>query len=150
MISTQAFLRVFRVFAVSVSFFVSLQFSSSEAVQGTQKPPILSAEQDHARIIEALHITALRRGADGDPRSENAANMDEMKANVFGAAPDPLRLKNGKEVVSEKVWWNQRRPEIVQDFESQIYGRVPSNAPKVRWEVFSTTPIVTSLCLPRN
>ena len=139
MIPTQAFLRVF---AVSVSLLVSLQFSSIEAVQETKtpanKPPILSAEQDHARIMEALHITTLRRGADGDPKSPNAANMEEAKANIFRPPPDPLVLKNGKKVSSAEVWWKQRRPEIIDDFETEIYGRVPANAPKVRWEVVGT------------
>jgi len=42
-------------------------------------------------------------------------------------------------VTSEKVWWNQRRPEIVEDFDREIYGRKPKNIPKVKWEVVSTT-----------
>ena len=43
-----------------------------------------------------------------------------------------------------------RRPEIVEDFDREVYGRVPANAPKVNWEVVSTTeekvgdtPVVT-------
>jgi hypothetical protein len=33
------------------------------------------------------------------------------------------------------VWWKQRRPEIVEDFEREIIGRVPKNVPKVTWTV---------------
>lgn len=29
-------------------------------------------------------------------------------------------------------------PEIVEDFDREIYGRVPKNTPKVNWEVTST------------
>ena len=36
------------------------------------------------------------------------------------------------------MWWNQRRPEIVEDFEREVLGRVPKNVPKVTWEVTKT------------
>ncbi len=90
-------------------------------------------------MMDLLHITSLRRGADGDPKSPNAANYDESKANADLKLPDPLRLKNGKKVTTAKMWWKKRRPEIVEDFDREIYGRVPRNTPKVNWEVVSTT-----------
>ena len=110
----------------------------------------LTAEQDHQRIMDLLHITSLRRGADGDPKSPNAANTDETKAGSDIKLPDPLVLKNGKRVTTAQTWWDQRRPEIVEDFDREIYGRAPEKTPKVRWEVVSTTketngdiPIIT-------
>lgn len=36
------------------------------------------------------------------------------------------------------MWWAQRRPEIVEDFDREIYGRAPENTPKVNWEVVSS------------
>ena len=33
------------------------------------------------------------------------------------------------------MWWQQRRPEIVEDFEREVIGRVPKNVPKVTWEI---------------
>ena len=103
-------------------------------------PPVhMTAEQDHQRLLDLLHITSLRRGADGDPKSPNAANYDESKAAPSSALPDPLKLKNGKKVKSAKVWWQKRRAEIVEDFDREIYGRVPNITPKVNWEVASTT-----------
>jgi hypothetical protein len=110
----------------------------------------MTAEQDHQRILDLLQITSLRRGADGDPNSPNAANYDESKANPYPRLPDPLLLNNGKKVKNAKMWWQQRRPEIVEDFDREIYGRVPPNTPKVNWEVTSTAnekngdvPIIT-------
>jgi hypothetical protein len=38
------------------------------------------------------------------------------------------------------MWWDQRRPEIVEDFDREIYGRTPKNLPKVRWELIDTRP----------
>jgi hypothetical protein len=48
-------------------------------------------------------------------------------------------LKNGEKVTTPAMWWNKRRPEIVEDFDREIYGRVPRVAPKVTWEVASVT-----------
>ncbi len=101
-------------------------------------PVHLTAEQDHQRLMNLLHITSLRRGADGDPKSPYAANYDEAKATLSSKLPDPLKLNNGKEVKTAKVWWQKRRPEIVEDFDREIYGRVPKETPKVVWEVTST------------
>jgi hypothetical protein len=104
-------------------------------------PPVqLTAQQDHQRIMDLLHITSLRRGADGNNRqSPNAANYDESKANPYPDLPDPLTMKDGQKVTTAEMWWRQRRPEIVEDFDGEIYGRVPKDTPKVNWEVLSTT-----------
>ena len=103
-------------------------------------PPVqLTAEQDHQRMMDELHITSIRHGADSDPKSPYAANYDESKANPYPDLPDPLTLNNGKKVTTAKIWWTRRRPEIVEYFDREIYGRMPANTPKVRWEVLSTT-----------
>jgi len=102
-------------------------------------PAHLTSAEDHQRLLDLLHITALRRGPDGDPKSPNAANFDESKVAPYPSLPDPLVPKNGKKVASPQVWWSQRRPQIVEDFDSEIYGRVPKDVPAVHWEVTSTT-----------
>ena len=97
------------------------------------------SEQDHKKMLELLKIDSLRPGANGlDPSAPNYANYDESKANPFPHLPDPLLLKNGKKVTTEEMWWKLRRPEIVEDFDREIYGRIPMNTPKVNWEVIST------------
>jgi hypothetical protein len=99
----------------------------------------LTAEQDHRRMMDLLHIDSIRRGADGNnPQSPFAANYDESKANPYPDLPDPLVLKDGKKVTTAKDWWKDRRPEIVEDFDREIYGRVPANTPRVDWELVST------------
>jgi hypothetical protein len=99
-----------------------------------------ATQQDHQRMMQLLKITSLRPGADGrNPEAPNAANYDEAKANPYPILPDALVLKNGKRVTTAKVWWTQRRPEIVEDFDREIYGRMPKVTPHVKWEVTSTT-----------
>ncbi len=129
--------------------------SARQAASAIPLPVHLTAEQDHQRIMDLLHITSLRRGADGDPNSPNAANYDESKVIPPQNLPDPLKLvKNGTKVTTAKMWWEQRRPEIVEDFDREIYGRAPANLPKVNWEVTSTAaekngdvPVITKKLL---
>jgi hypothetical protein len=99
-------------------------------------PLELTAQQDHRRMMEALKIESLRRGADGrNPQAPNAANYDEAKANPYPDLPDPLELKSGEKVTSPEAWWTRRRPEIVEDFDREVYGRVPKDVPSVTWEM---------------
>ena len=64
-------------------------------------------------------------------------NYDEAKANPY-RLPDPLVLKNGKPVTDAGTWWTLRRPEILEDFQREMYGRIPSGIPPVAWEVTAT------------
>ena len=104
-------------------------------------PPVqLTAQEDHQRIMGLLHIASLRQGADGRNRqAPNAANYDESKANPYPDLPDPLVLKDGRRVTTAETWWERRRPEIVEEFDREIYGRAPKVTPKVVWEVTATT-----------
>jgi hypothetical protein len=122
---------------IGLPFGRPINFAIQTAI-GPPPPLQLTAEQDHQRTLDLLHITALRRGPDGDPKSPHAANLDESKATTYTSLPDPLVLKNGKKVKNAKIWWKQRRLEIVEDFDREIYGRVPPNTPRVNWEVTST------------
>jgi hypothetical protein len=122
--------------------FISLMIVSYAASQNTDLPqPVqLSSEQDLARIRELLGVKAQRPGKDGmNPSNKNYANYDESKANPYPNYPDALALKNGQKVTTAEQWRNQRRPEIVEDFAKEVYGRVPGNVPKVTWEVTNTT-----------
>jgi hypothetical protein len=100
-------------------------------------PPLdLTAEQDHKLMMEQLGISAIRQGANGrDPNAPNAANYDESKGNPYPELPQVLRLNNGKPVKNAKQWWKQRRPEIVEQFDREVYGRMPKNVPGVTWSV---------------
>ena len=122
------------------------------ASQGFQNAPQAAlqqaAKEDHAQMMEQLHITSLRPGVNA--RVLGSANYDESKANPYPDLPDPLKMKNGKKVTSAKMWWDRRRPEIVEDFDREVYGRVPNDVPKVKWELTNTAdehvgdvPIIT-------
>jgi lysophospholipase L1-like esterase len=106
---------------------------------GGDAPPVTwTTEQDHRDMLRQLGITALRPGPSGNEQAPNHANTDESNANPFPELPDPLVLKNGERVTTPAQWWNARRPEIVEDFEREVYGRVPRQVPEVTWSVQKT------------
>ena len=120
-----------------VLFFAASAFAQTPEPASTLPQPVhLTAEQDHQRLMDLLHITSLRRGPSGNPNAPDAANFDESKVPPYHL-PDALRLNNGKEITSAKEWWTERRPELVEEFDQEIYGRVPASTPSVQWEVVS-------------
>jgi hypothetical protein len=101
-------------------------------------PVTFTSEQDHQNMMDQLSIKAVRPGFSGNESDPNHANYDPAKANPFPDLPDPLTTKEGKKVTTPEMWWNQRRPEIVEDYEREVYGRLPKNLPKVTWTVTIT------------
>ena len=97
-----------------------------------------TAAEDHQNMMDQLGIKALRPGPSGNESEPNHANYDEAAANPFPNLPEVLTLQNGQKVTTASMWWNQRRPEIVEDFEREVLGRIPKNAPKVIWEITKT------------
>lgn len=125
---------LYLLFALAVS-----SASAQEATTGADAkyPPVVNftAEEDHQHMMKQLGIKSLRPGPSGDESAPNHANYDEALANPYPNLPPVLTLQNGKKVTTPAMWWNKRRPEIVELFEKEVYGRVPKNVPKVTWEV---------------
>jgi hypothetical protein len=104
------------------------------------EPKNWTTAEDHQNMMNQLGIKRLRPGpSSGKESAPDAANYDESLANPFPNLPDVLTLKNGKKVTDAKTWWEQRRPEIVEDFEREVLGRIPPNVPKVTWTVTNTS-----------
>jgi hypothetical protein len=61
-------------------------------------------------------------------------NYDEAKVGNY-LLPDPLRLNNGKPVRDARTWYSKRRPEIVEMFETQQYGRAPGRPADESFEI---------------
>ncbi len=110
----------------------------AQSAANLPEPKNWTAQEDHQNMMDQLGIKALRPGPSGNEQAPNHANYDEATANPYPNLPDVLTLKNGKKVTTADMWWKQRRPEIVEDFDREVLGRVPKNAPKVTWTVTNT------------
>jgi lysophospholipase L1-like esterase len=112
-------------------------FDASKVPAGLAPPKTWTAQQDHQDMLDQLGIKSLRPGPSGNEAAPNHANYDEALANPFPTLPDVLTLKNGRKVTSA-AQWTARRKEIVEDFDREVFGRVPKNVPKVTWTVTRT------------
>ncbi len=97
-----------------------------------------TAAEDRQNMMDQLGIKALRPGPSGNENAANHANYDAATANPFPNLPDVLTLKNGRKVTTAAARRNLRRPEIVEDFEREVLGRIPKSVPRVSWEVTKT------------
>src|SRR5689334_3625682 len=95
-------------------------FAQSTASGNLPEPKNWTAAEDHQNMMNQLGIKALRPGPSGNESAPNHANYEEATANPFPILPDALTLKSGKKVTTAEVWWNQRRPEIIADFEREV------------------------------
>lgn len=112
-------------------------FDPAKVPAGLAPPKTWTAQQDHQDMLDRLGIKALRPGPSGNESAPNHANYDEALANPYPNLPDVLTLKNGRKVTSAAMW-TARRKEIVEDFDREVFGRVPANVPKVTWTVART------------
>jgi len=97
-----------------------------------------AAAADRLKMLAQLQIADPLQLDPANPmqRPSGPANYDETKANPYPMT-NPLRMQSGKMVTDSATWWNERRPEILHAFETEIYGRIPVDAPKVTWTVSS-------------
>ena len=106
--------------------------------QTATQPVTFTTEQDHQNMMDQLGIKALRPGPSGNEKAPNHANYDESTANPYPNFPDPLTLNDGQKVTKPQMWWDKRRPEIVEMYEKYVYGRIPANVPRITWTVAAT------------
>jgi len=93
------------------------------------------AFDDHQNMMDQLGVKQVRPGADPN----NQTTFDEAIANPYtNSMPEVLKMKDGT-MVTRPEQWPARRAEILEDFEREVYGRIPANVPKVNWEVTATT-----------
>src|SRR5262245_12500008 len=120
---------------------LSPQQPSGQSTAGRAPAPVtMNAQQDRQNMLDQLKIQAslMRRGPSGmNPKAPDYQNTDESKANPWPTLPEMMVTKNRQSVTTPELWWKIRRPEIVEYFDAEIYGRVAKDVPQVSWV---TTP----------
>ncbi len=104
---------------------------------GSLLPHFTSAQpayDDHQNMMDQLGVKSLRHG----PDPNNQSTFDEATSNPYtNSMPDVFMMKDGTKVTRPDQW-PARRAEIQEDFEREVYGRIPAIVPKVTWEVTNT------------
>ncbi len=90
-----------------------------------RKRPICSVSV----LVAAMLVAA---SAAGQSQANERYNYDESKVPPY-TLPDPLITSAGKKVDSRKMWFRDRRPEIMHLFEEDVYGRTPGKLPEMRF-----------------
>lgn len=121
------------VLRLSLAFVLGLLALGGRPVRAADPAPAPTAPPAPAPLKDS-HGNTLRRAPTG-----HITNYDEDKVSPY-TLPDPLVLRNGQPVRDAATWWKQRRPEILQSYETEIYGRIPANAPKATFETVETDP----------
>ena len=96
-------------------------------------------------LLTGLTLAAQQnqRDATGNPirsatRTGHVSNYDEAKVSPY-SLPELLVAANGTRIGTADQWVKIRRPELLRLYETEIYGKVPANAPKVTWEAQAAT-----------
>ncbi len=124
-------------FLLSLTIVVYTVNAQTAKIDSSKYLPLVTfaAQQDHANMMQQLGIKQLRPGPSGNATDANHANYDQSLANPCPLLPDLLTNKKGEKITNQDMWWNNRRHEIVEDLEREVYGRLPKNLPKVTWIV---------------
>ena len=115
---------------VTVMLLVPLAFAAGQAPAPAPTP---------AQTQGAGRGTNLGADANGNPlrlalKTGHVSNYDEAKVARY-TLPDPLVLAGGRPVRDGRTWQRQRRREILELYEREIYGRIPARTPRVSWRV---------------
>jgi len=122
---------------LSISIITTANIAQSSGIDSSKYPRLVTftAQQDHDNMMQQLGIKQLRPGPSGDAAAPNHANYDESLANPCPLLPEILTTKKNIKVTTPEIWWKQRRPEIAEDLELEMYGKLPEKLPKVTWTV---------------
>src|SRR4051812_6350516 len=83
----------------------------------------------HLLFAIAIGVVAGQPG--GNVKKEN---VDENKVPPY-TLPDPLVDSEGKRIATSAEWMQKRRPEILNLFEAEVYGRAPKEVPQLEFHL---------------
>jgi hypothetical protein len=102
---------------------------------GAPPAPAQAAQPNPSNLGNDANGNPLRKAL----KTGHVSNYDEAKVGPY-TLPDLLKLSNGTAVRDAGMWQTQRRPEIMELYRAQVYGRLPPNIPRVEWAVTETEP----------
>lgn len=138
-------------------------------VQRSLSPPLLFPDVVAMRLLRSVFVSAFAlttlsvsvaqtvsetNPAPWKANPELVAKKQQSRNNQFNYVeanvpdyqlPDPLVASNGAKVADAQTWYQQRRPELMELFRTQVYGRRPSTPYKTQAKVVQTRDNVFGL-----
>ena len=79
----------------------------------------------------------------------NYVNTDPAKIPAY-TLPDALTLQDGRKVTTPGQWYAERRPELLELFETQMFGKAPGRIDGMRWEIAEEGPALDGKAVRRQ
>lgn len=76
-------------------------------------------------------------------------NTDPAKVPAY-TLPDALTMQDGRKVTTPEQWYGERRPELLELFETEMYGKAPGPFEGTTWEVVEEGPALDGKALRRQ
>ncbi len=95
----------------------------------TRAPMGKPAADQRAQLLACICLLGLAALPAG------ATNYDEVKVGDY-TLPDPLTCHDGSRVTNAETWLAQRRPEIIEAYRAEIFGRSPDAGTNVTFNVW--------------
>lgn len=76
-------------------------------------------------------------------------NTDPSKVPAY-TLPDALTMQDGRKVTTPEQWYSERRPELLELFETQMYGKAPGRLEDMEWEIAEEGPALDGKALRRQ
>ena len=87
-------------------------------------------------ITAAFAVATLFAFMKNSPAQPAGFNYDESKVQPY-TLPDPLLQDDGRRVTTSRQWEQRRRPELLESFITEMYGRSPGKPRRVKSEITS-------------
>ncbi|MGV3773596.1 MAG: acetylxylan esterase [Verrucomicrobiales bacterium] len=94
--------------------------------------------QSFSATAKVVFVSLLAFMTSDSLQAQPQANYDEAKVPIY-TLPDPLTQQNGEKVTDARTWKEKRRPELLNLFRSEVYGRSPEPM-KLKHEALNTDP----------
>ena len=108
--------KIYSILGMTLSSFILLSILTANLVAAK------TVDQDSSWKASPELVTRLMR-------QNPEVNYDEQKVHEY-TLPDPLVMTDGTKVTDAQIWMNKRRPEILELFKAQVYGRSPIERPE--------------------
>lgn len=90
----------------------------------------------HRKAVFLVVLAAAWYAAPRAQAQPSGFNYEESKVPDY-TLPDPLTTIDGKRVTDADTWWQVRRPEILELFKREVYGRSPGKPEAMKFRVTS-------------